>query len=268
MPTFEGCVEAREISLTRKGANQRAHVLVRKTAAVAADPKLETKPMSTLTDAEKAAAATRAAEITKAALTISNKIAGMSDVTKAYYLGLEEDKQIAFLEKSTKDMDDEAAEAAAAAKAKASADAAKAAGVTAREQELQKRLDDQSKEIDALKAVQADRDIEKRAAVEFDGYPGGIEKVVPLLKAYAKLPEADRLASEEVLKAQAKLGREASKTLGARSQEDITKADAANARIVEAAKKLSEDSKIPYTDAYERTIEKREFADDVAAIQA
>lgn len=267
MPKFEGCVEAKEISLTRKGANQHAHVLIRKNAEPApgdAQPKLETTQM---TDAEKKAAAiARDLEVSKIALAQTNKIVGMTDVTKAHYLGLDADAQLAFLEKSGDDMAKEAEAAKAAAeKTKLEEDAAKS-GKTTRELELEKRLDTQSAEIETLKAAQIERDLEKRADAEFAGFPGGSAKVIPLLKAYAKLPEDERKASEDMLKAQCLLATGLTKTFGGRTEEGINKADTAAAKIEKAAKEYQAEHKCSYGDAYEAVTEMPEFAEDVAAI--
>lgn len=256
MPRFEGCVEAREISLTRKGANQHAHVLIRKNASgkPGAQPKLETSEMST------------PAEIAKAATAAAVKIVSMDDVTKSHFLGLSEDAQVAFLEKSAEDQKKEAEAAKAAAdKAAVEAEATKA-GTTAREAELQKTLETQRAEIDALKAARAEDVITKRAETEFAGYPGGAKAVLPLLKAYAKLPEDERVASEAVLKAQCTLAANSSTGYGARSEEVVSKAAAAKTRVEEAAKALAAEKKCSYDEAYELVIEKREFADDVAAL--
>lgn len=269
MPKFEGCIEAKEISLTRKGANQHAHVLIRKNADPSGgpQPKPENNIMSVaLTDAEKAAAAQTAA-VSKAARGIANKIAAMSEVTKAYYLGLDDDKQDAFLEKAYAAQDEEAAEDKKTKDKKKFEDEAAKTGKTVEVLELQKKVDDQHVEIESLKADRVERDLEKRASTEFAGYPGGNEKVIPLLKAYAKLSDDDRKASEDVLKAQCKVAASAMAVFGARNEAYASKAETAQARIDgEITKRMQADSKLTKADAYEQVVEDPAFADDVAAI--
>lgn len=269
MPKFEGCVKGTEISLCPKtkggGANPHAHVLVLKTlSAPGADTKTETIEMST--EAEKAAAAARTAEINKAAREISNKIAGMSDVTKAYYLALPDDKQDAFLAKSADEMKVEAETAKAEADKKAAEEEAAKSGVTPQMLALQKSNAALAAEVETLKAAQVERDLEKRAHDEFDGFPGGPAAVVQLLKAYAKLDEPARKASEDLLKAQAATAKQMSKTFGGRTEQDLTKADAAKGRIEEATQKAMVDKKMSREDAWEWVIEQPEYAQDVAAI--
>lgn len=164
------------------------------------------------------------------------RIASMNDVTKSYFVGLEESVAEAFLAKSAADQDSEATTAAEVNK-KAAEEAERAkSGKTARESELEKRLDGQASEIEVLKAKLGDADVEKRANTEFDGYPGGAAVVVPLLKAYAKLPEADRIAAENVLKAHRDLAKSMVGTIGL-TEEEVAKAMPAT---VELAKKAAD----------------------------
>lgn len=265
MPHFEGCVKAKEISLTRKGANPHAQVLVLKTAA---GPAGTTQPEnSTMTEAEKAAAAaTAAAEVQKAALKIGTAIALMDDVTKSYFVALGEDAQVAFLAKSAADQKTEADVAKAAAdKAALEVEAAKA-GKTAAQLETEKSLVVANTRIEDLEKRLAEQDIEKRAATDFAGYPGGATAVVPLLKSFAKLPQAEREAAEAVLKSQCELAKASTVTYGARTDADVSKAASAKKKIEDAAKAYAAEHKCSYGDAYNTITEKPEFADDVAAI--
>lgn len=272
MPRFEGCVEAKEISLCPVsrggGANQHAHALVFKHADPPGgqQPKPENKPMpAALTDAEKAAAAQ--AEINKAARSVANKIAGMSDATKAYYLALDDDKQDAFLAKSAEDMAAEAKTAAEAAEKKRLEDEAAKSGKTVEVVALEKRLTDQDEIIKGLQAAQVERDIEKRADTEFAGYPGGAAKVIPLLKAYAKLPEADRTASEAVLKAQCNTAAAAMLTFSGRTEADLSKASGAQARLDAGVEKMMrENPNMTKGNAFIAVTELAEFAEDVKLI--
>lgn len=269
MPRYEGCVQAKEISLCPKslggGANQHAHVLMLKSLN-GGQPVAKPLEKTEMPAAAAAATAPTAADLQKAALANVNKILGFGEVTKAHYLSLDEDGQVAFLEKSKEEQDKIATEAKEAAdRAAAEAEAAKS-GVTPQMLELQKSNQRLTSELEALKAKDVQRDLEKRANDEFAGYPGGAAAVVPLLKAYATLPEDVRKASEDLLRAQAKAARESTSVFGGRSEEDMTKAQGAAKRIEEAAKALATEKNISYGDAYEMVVEKAEFAADVAAL--
>lgn len=275
MPRFEGCVEAKEISLCPVkrggGANQHAHVLVRKNADPSGGPqhKPENKTMpAALTDAEKAATiAARDLEVSKIALAQTNKVVAMSDVTKAYYLALDETAQLAFLEKSAEDMATEAKTAAEAVEKKRLEDEAAKSGKTIEVVALEKRLTDQDEIIKGLQAGQAESAIEKRADTEFAGYPGGSAKVIPLLKAYAKLSEEDRKASEAVLKAQCKTGAAAMLTFAGRTEADMNKAASAQQRIDAGVEKMMKDNPgMTKGNAFIAVTELAEFAEDVKII--
>lgn len=260
MPKFEGCVEAKEISLVSVkrggGANQHAHVLIRKRAAdPAADGnQVENTEMPTQ------------AEITKAALAMTVAVAKMDDVTKSYWLALGEDAQTAFLEKSATDQKTEADTAKAAADRKvAEAEAAKS-GKTVEFVALEKSNSELRAEVEALKAKNVESEIEKRADAEFAGYPGGSVAVVPLLKAYAKLDPEARTASEAVLKAQCQTASAMTKALGGRTEEQVSKADAAKSRIEKRAKELATEKSMSFDDAFIAVTELREFAEDVAQL--
>src|SRR5882762_3730500 len=213
MPKFEGCTAGHEISFVKRGANPHTAVLLAKTAA--------TPPES----------ADMEVKLFKALL-------GMNDVTKAYALALPEDKLTVFMAKT---MDEQAAEATAA-KTAAEAEAQKRleieTGKSARELELEKTLATQRTEIDELKAARTEDNIEKRATIEFAGFPGGNAAVVPLLKAYAGLPEAARLASENVLKAQITLAKSAGATFG-KTEEELAKFAPATTELVTKAAEIA-----------------------------
>lgn len=222
MRVFQGCVEGREIAMTRKGANPHTQVLVAKTAPDV--PVTTTTEPTDMTPAE-------VAKTMKTAL-------AFDDVTKAYFLGLAEDASVAFLAKSADEQKAEAATAKAAAdKVIADAEAAKS-GKTQADIDLQKRFDAQQVELDALKADRVDRDLEKRARDEFGGYPGGLPVVLPLLKSAAKLPEADRLGVESVLKAQSDFAKRAGGQIGL-GEDEINKAAPAQAELVKKAKEVA-----------------------------
>jgi hypothetical protein len=268
MPKFEGCIQAREISLCPielgGGANPKAHALVLKSMAAPAATQPENTPMPT--EAEKAAAAAQTAAINKAALLQTTAIAAMSDVTKAHFLGLgDPDAQLAFLAKSADEQKAEAEAAKAAADKKALEEEALKSGTTPQVLELMKSNSDLRAEVEALKAKQVDADLEKRAATEFDGFPGGVAAVVPLLKAYAKLDEPARKVSEDMLKAQAAAAKGMTKVFGGRTEEEVSKQAGAQQRINEAVEKYAGENKVSKEIALQKVSELPQFADDVKA---
>lgn len=224
MRIFRGCAEGREIAMTRKGSNPHTAVLVAKNAPTPATPAATPPENLDMTPAE----------VAKTMKTMMS----FDDVTKTYFVGLSEDAAVAFLAKSADDQKAEATAAKAAAdKITAEAEAGKT-GKTARELDLEKRLNDQQAVIDTLKSSQVERDLEKRAREDFAGFPGGHEAVLPLLKSFAKLPDTDRVAAEAVLKAQALLAKRAGAEIGF-SEEEIAKAMPATAELEKRAKELA-----------------------------
>jgi hypothetical protein len=257
-----GCIEAHELTTCKQGMNPRADIILRKSRP-SGDAGHSTDSETTDMTAEDIAKA--ASQATAQAVT---KMLAMTDVTKAHYLGLSEDDRVTFLAKSS-DVQNAEAEAAKKKVDDAAAEAAaKAVGASAKEQEMQKRLDAQDAELTALKAKDVERDIQKRAATEFADFPGGEAEVVPLLKVYAGLPTEDRERCEALLKSQCELARKSTQALGGRTEQDIGKAKAAAKRIDDAAKALAAEKSIDYASAYERVTEKAEFAEDVAAVNA
>lgn len=229
---FEGCVEAREISLTRgKGsaANPLAVTLIKKSKD---SPEPESDEMSQ-------------ADIQKAAAAIANKLFAMDDVTKAHYLSLDEAGQTAFLEKSSAD---QKTEAETAKKAKDEAEAEKAAresGQSAREAELEKRLkasEDRYADLEKrLDDQAATAEIEKRArSADFDGYPGGEAEVVKKLKAIAGLPDDIRKSVEKDMATTAATAKRATLSFGALSEDEMEKSAPAHAEVEKKAKALAE----------------------------
>ena len=203
MPKFEGCLEGQEISFTRKGSNQHTAVLLHKSvrqlqrSAPAGDP-----------------APTPSAEPETMDISTAKALLGMNDVTKSHFLALPDAEAVAFLAL------DAATQASTAQVAKSAADEADRArviaetGKSAYVLDLEKRVALQGAEIELLKGDKIDVAVAKRAAAEFSGYPGGEQVVIPLLKAYAKLPDAERIASEDILKAHITLAKSAGATYG------------------------------------------------------
>lgn len=267
MPKYEGCLEAREISLTRKGANPHAHVLIRKSLEA---PSSETPPentdMPTAEEIQKAAA--------PIAMAMVIKTLGMNEITKAHFLALPDDQKDAFLAKT----DTEMAEIAKAAKDEADRKAAEAeaakAGSTVVENELRKSNEALQKRIEDLekagKETAAQTEIEKRAAsADFAGYPGGPKAVVEMLKSFADAPEAARTAAEGLMKAQALMAKRAGQGFGLPANGDVAgDPGAALGRINKAAQELAKSEDIPFAKAYEKITESEDFADDVALASA
>lgn len=251
MRVFEGCVEAKEISLTRKGANPMAFALVTKnaagTTAVVANP-THSAPENEMTPADVAKAMA--------------KFAAMDEATKAYYIGLDEPAQIAFLEKSAADMKADAEAAAEVAKKAAEAEALKTAGKSAKEAELEKSLSETRGEIAALKADKVERDMEKRANDEFDGFPGGAAKLVPMMKSIAGLPDDQKAAIEETWKAQATLAKSTTRQFGSLSEVDIAKRAPSTDKIQKKAAEIAKAEGISHAAAVEKLSDLPEWQED------
>lgn len=260
MRIFQGCVEGREIAMTRKGMNS-----------------LNAKPLTTVLVTKAAPAPKKAPkaddppeknEMTPAEIAKTMKTAlGFDDVTKGYFVGLGEEASVAFLAKSTDDQKAEATAAKSAADAKVAEVEAAKSGKTAAEVDLQKRFDAQSAEIEILKARAVDQDVEKRAREEFSAFPGGVEKVVPLLKAFAKLPDAERTAAEGVLKAQCEIAKNAGARLGY-SEDEINKAAPAHAELAAKAAELAKSEKVTVAIAKARILQDPEHAELYGRVMA
>lgn len=262
--TFEGCSQAREISLTRKAANTHAVVLVRKTAAAGATS--ETQPEITDMDA---------AEIQKAALTqaaaIVAKTAVWTDVTRSYFAALPAESHEAFLAKSAAEQTAEADAAKAAADRKAVEDETAKSGKTARELELEKRIAGQDEIIKGLAQRQADAEIEKRASSEFAGFPGGQAAAVETLKTAKALRDAGNetgaVSIETLMKSQVDMARAGGHRYGARADVDTSKSAGARERIDAEATKRAKEKNIPIGDARMSVYEDAAFAADVDIIE-
>lgn len=257
-----GCVEAHELSTCKQGANQHAHIILRKSMT----PKDQTQP----TPEKKMATAEthNVADVMKAAAAIALKLASLTDVAKAHVTALAEDAQQELLQKSAAEIEAVAKAAKEEADKKASEEEARKAGVTARELELQKRADTLQAEVEALKAKDVERDLEKRAADEFAGYPGGVTEAVNRLKSIGKLPVAEQQPLIDMMKAQCAMAAESLKHFGGRTEAEVTKASAAKTRLEEAAKAYMADASNKCTDmakALEVISEMPKHAADVEA---
>lgn len=212
--------EAREVSLVRRGANQHAHVLLRKTADT---------PLPSNTD--------------ESAMSVKNlqKIAAFDEDTRKHFATLDEAGATAFLEKSAAD---QAAEVTAAKakkpdgemtddeKKKAEADAAAAAetgnqpaGLTKAEVEdmISKATAPYKEQIESLTQKSAESDLEKTARdPAYAGFPGGTEAVVQALSKVAGQPAEVIKLVEDGLKAQAATARLfGGASLGVHTQKDV-----------------------------------------------
>jgi colicin import membrane protein len=194
-----GTKEAKELSIVRHGANQHSHVLITKNLSPAPKPVPASK--SGLLENDQ-----MDFETMKALL-------GMNDVTKAYFVGLSDEATAkAFLAKSEADRDAEAVAAKTKADDAAKAEADKADASKSDADKLKSQLADTQKALDDMRAERTaekrESELEKAAnSADFDGYPGGSEAVLALLKAYDGLPAAARDTSVAALKAQASLAK-------------------------------------------------------------
>lgn len=230
---FQGCIEGREIAMTRKGANPHTVKLVQKSAVK--DPPAPAEPKKT---PEKSKMSTKALQ----------RIVAMNDVTKSYFIGLEEKAAETFLEKSEADQDAEAIAAADTAKRATEEAEAVKSGKTVRELELEKSLATQGTQIADLQKRLGEADIEKRATVEFAGFPGGTAAAVDLLKSFADLPEAPRKAAEDLMKRQIELAKNASVVAGLSPEEFETRAPA-SAQLAKKAEDVAKSKGIPIAEA-------------------
>ncbi len=225
MRVFKGCVIGREIAYTRKGANPLTTTLVTKTDKTPAHPASTTPPAEN--------PEMNAAEVAKAATLILS----MNDVTKAHYLALAPEAQAKFIELTPEAMQTEAEAAKAAKDAAAAAAAALTAGATEREVAQSAKITTLSTEVETLKSRLADSDVEKRANSEFAGSPVARPAWSKLLKAYAKLPDDARKASEDLLKAQCDLAKRAGGELGF-TEEEAAKSFPAHAELARTVAEL------------------------------
>lgn len=241
---YVGCKEAKEISLTRYGANPGSFVLMTKSRnkPPGEDPNpSETENMPTPEEIAKAASTAAAAMVSKSLQ--------WDDVTRSYFGALPEADQAAFMEKA---VDVQKAEAAKAKADKDTAEverAAREAGRTAKEVELERSLAATNATVDALKAQLADAAIEKRANAEFSKFPGGVEKAVEMLKTAEKLTGADKENYLAMMKSQVANISRFTKTESERSPEDIAKAMPATTRLNTEIERVAKESNISKTAA-------------------
>lgn len=249
MVKYVGVAKVNEISLTKTPCNPLARALVLRSAAgvsessgeaAKSNPKLETDDMS-----------------------IKNlqRIAGMGDVTKSYFMGLDEASATAFLEKSVADQDAEAAAAAkpaekaapaqpAAELPPAIAEAMKAMvatneGLAAQVADLKKSLEDRDAR-DAFKTAASD--------AAYRGYPGGAEKVAEVLRSISVLSNEEQAPIIAAMKSTAAAALLTGHVVG--FEADVSKGVApADAQLKDMAKSMAKDQGIDYAIAYERVTE-------------
>jgi hypothetical protein len=217
---FIGCAKAGPLAMTPVGSNPGAHALVIKTPTNPSDP--SDPPENDI-------------------MSLKNlqRVASMNDVTKSYFVGLDETKGTAFLEKSAEDQDKEAAAAAEVAKKAKDEAAAKEAGVSTEVLKAQNEAAEARKEVADLKKALADKEttneVEKTAlSDDFKGFPGGKDALVPALKTAFGLDEAARKPMLDALKAQAAFARSTTAIVG-KTAEEIAKSAPATVEVRKAA---------------------------------
>lgn len=251
-----GCTEAHELSTCKQGANQHAHIILRKSMTPPENP----QPVVTeKTDMD-------AVAIQKAAKAIALKLASLSEVAKSYVASLDDAAQDAILEKSAIEIEAVAKSAADEAKRMADEEEARKSGKTPEFIELQKSNQALRQELDALKAKDAIRDIEKRAATEFAGFPGGPVEAAKQLQDIAGLPEDARKRVETMMKAQCQTASAMLKGIGIATEQDLTKAQTAQKRLSDAVDAYVVEKKVSRSVAVEKVSELREHAADVEAV--
>ena len=180
---FNRLVEGHEISLTRKGANQHATVVLMKSAI-------------------------QPPEIPEMDINLLKTVAAFSDVEKNYFATLEGDAATSFVKAAPEQRSAEATAWKTESDRKAlEAEAAKS-GVSAEVLEIRKANEDLRKANESLLTRVADLEkkdheanLRKRAeAPEFSGYPGGPEAVVTILRSVEKL---DKDSAEAIVKSAA-----------------------------------------------------------------
>lgn len=223
-----------------------------------------------MTDAEKLAksdadraVAEKALADEKAANVVTKALAEMNDAEKAHYNALTEiDAEGAkkFVAKSASERAADVENAKAADPVMYTSDA----GYAYRKSESRaaseaKRADETARELKALKDVQGDDVLAKRAGVEIKHLKGAEPAKIALLKAVDGIKdEATRTAVLEILKATDGGLAEALKTLGTRTGKNVDDKDSPAAKIDALAKAMADADKIPYAAAYDRVIKSDE----------
>lgn len=246
-----GCVEGREITLTRAGAHPLAHALIRKS--------LQTEP-----DMDVA---------------IAKAIAGFNEETRAHFLTLSDTDMTAFVAKSAAD---QAADVEKAKKTppyvkpgdepdaddmkKSIAEIVRAAMAPVTEQlaELKK-----SNEQLAAKDLERTRDveIERRASTEFAAYPGGAVAAVKMLKSIAGLADDERADIEKMMTARIELARRGGMTV-ALTEDELSRAAPATTELSRKAKELAKSKNIPESEALAQIGQDPAFGDLVLQAEA
>lgn len=229
MARIVGTKAATELAITRAGANQHSHVLLRKSMVQpTAAPDPATQPGNPDMD-----------------LAIIKRVASMNDVTKAHFTGLNDADATAYLAKSAEDQDKIAAEAK---KAAADAEAAKAKAApatttvdTAKADEqiaaLTKTVGDLTEVVKGLAGQIESRGVESEVAKamlgDFKGFPGGVDALMPLYKAASEQKdETTKKALMDALKSSAAMARMTGSGFGLTSDPDfVAKAMPATAKV-------------------------------------
>lgn len=238
MARIVGCVEAHELTTCKQGANQHAHIIMRKSlGAPSAKPTPQTSSESDDMD-----------------FAILKAMLAMDETTKAYASGLDEEALKLFVAKSAADQKAEAHAAAKVLDDAAKAEEARKKALEATETETQKALREANDKIASLEARDAernrDRELDKEAGMaDFDGYPGGLEAVKAMLKSIDKLEPPARKAVVDSMKSQATLSKKSLGELGGRTEEEINKAAPKMAAFVKKRAEIMTEKAMTQADA-------------------
>lgn len=262
MARIVGAKSAKELALTRNGANQHAHITLRKslTPSTPAAPANSGNP-----DME---------------ITALKRVLMMNDVTKAHFIGLDDTASTAFLAKSVEDQDAEAATAKKALDDAAAVETAKTAATAAATGAGNEQIAALQKSVTALTGVVTnltetlatkglEETIAKRYASEFQGFPGGLAAITPVLKAAAAMPEDARLVVEKSLKTQAEIAKRSGFVFGEGVDETtLAKTAPATTKVNKEASERSTKKSISVPQALAEMAMEPGWGDDMAAAEA
>lgn len=228
MAHIVGCVKAHELTTCQQGANQHAHILFKKSVvnrektggeSPTDQPNLETTPMS---------------------IAAMKRVASMNEVTKSFFVALDDTAAEAFLAKAVEDQDKVAADAKKAVDEAAAVIEAQKSGKTVAEAALEKSNATIAELQKRLDANDVTREIEKEAShADYQGFPGGEASLVPQLKAIRSLPAEMQKTMTDGFKRQAAFAKSTGAHLGLpTTEEEITKAAPTISEVTKKAKAL------------------------------
>lgn len=204
---FLECMTAKPLALCRAdgarlgGSNPGAHALAIRSAP---GGEQQQQPSASETDMDK-----------KDLFRAVSALALMDEVTRAYFAGLDEDKGTAFLERTADEQRKEAHDAKNAADAERARTEALASGATEREIALEREVAELRAKDVARDAAEAERKlIDLSRSKDFDGFPGGEEKVLETLRSIAALTPAQQEPTLALMRAQASQARTTAQLIG------------------------------------------------------